>query len=83
MPIDHTSLPVPFSKVDDEVNFITAALGHMGIKEMMRPHSGVVGIGDDAPWLWVGGVDCTGQPIPDDAKIYRTHLAVTAKSAFH
>ena len=79
MPIDHTSLPVPFYKVDAEVNFMVAALGHMGIKEFMRPVAGVVGMGDDAPWLWIGGIDEKDQEIPDDAKVYRTHLALTAK----
>lgn len=82
MLIDHVSYPVPFSKVDDEVNFLLAACAHMGIHECMRPVPGVVGMGDTAPWLWIGGLEENHQPIPDDAKLGRTHLALSAKGMF-
>ncbi|EXJ78940.1 hypothetical protein A1O3_08440 [Capronia epimyces CBS 606.96] len=78
MPIDHTSLPVPFSKVDDEVNFILAAFKHVGVKEFIR-YPGVVGLGDDTAYLWISGIDEARQPIPDDVKLLRTHLALAVK----
>lgn len=82
MPIDHVSLAVPFSKVDAEVSFLTAAFAHMDVKEFMRPVPGVVGMGDAAPWLWISGINLAHQPTPDDAPIVRVHLALTAKGTF-
>lgn len=43
MPIDHTSIPVAFSKVDQEVAWFLAAYGHMGFKVYHSPVPGVVG----------------------------------------
>ncbi|EXJ57705.1 uncharacterized protein A1O5_12495 [Cladophialophora psammophila CBS 110553] len=87
MPIDHMSYAVPFSKVDDEVAFLLAAFSHMGLKEFFRPAPGVVGMGDDSPWLWIAGVE-DRQPIPNDAKVLMNHVALQAKDraqvdAFH
>jgi len=90
MPIDHIGVPVPFSLVDAEASFLTAAFAHMGIRELMRPRSGVVGLGDEqGPWLWVRGVDYSGgyEPIPDGS-VVRVHVALTAEDraqvdAFH
>ncbi|KAH0844093.1 hypothetical protein AYO21_02152 [Fonsecaea monophora] len=87
MSCHHLSYPVAFSKVDAEVAFLVGAFGHMGLKEFMRPVPGVVGLGDTKPWLWVSGLE-DRQPIPDDAKVLRNHLALEAKDraqvdAFH
>ncbi|KIW24210.1 uncharacterized protein PV07_09938 [Cladophialophora immunda] len=87
MSIHHMSYSVHFSKVDDEVAFLLAAFGHMGLKEFLRPVPGVVGLGESAPWLWIVGVE-DRQPIPDDTKILRNHVALQAKDqaqvdAFH
>lgn len=80
MPIDHTSIPVPFSKVDQEVAWFLAAYGHMGFKVYHSPVPGVVGVGDETgPFLWISGFDHNFTPIPDDAVIFRTHLALSAK----
>ena len=81
MPLDHTSLPVAFSKVDAEVSFFLTAFAHMGVKEHARPVPGVVGIGDDAgAWLWFSGFDHNFTPIADDANVFRIHVALVAKS---
>lgn len=81
MPIDHTCLITPFSKVDDEVAFFLAAFAHMGLKEYARPVPGVVGLGDDTgSFLWIGGYDAKFTPIPDDTNVQRNHTALTAKS---
>lgn len=80
MPVDHTSLPVPFSKVDEEVTWLIAAYGHMGFKVHKSPVPGVVGVGDETgPFLWIFGYDENFAQIPDDARIFRTHLAMSAK----
>lgn len=80
MPVDHTSLPVPFSKVDQEVAWFLAAYGHMGFKVSHSPVPGVVGIKDETgPFLWISGYDENFSPIPDDANIFRIHLALVAK----
>lgn len=80
MPVNHTSLPVPFSKVDQEVAWFLAAYAHMDFKQFQSPVPGVVGISDETgPFLWISGYDENFSPIPDDAKIFRTHLAMTAK----
>ena len=80
MPVDHTSLPVPFSKVDEEVAWFVAAFGHMGLKVIQSPVPGIVGLGDETgAFLWISGYDENFTPIPDDAKLFRTHLALVAK----
>jgi hypothetical protein len=81
MPVDHISYSVHFSKFDDEVNFILAAFKHLGYKEFMRPCPGVVGLGDDQPWLWISGLD-NRQPIGDDVKVLTNHIALGAKGMF-
>ncbi|OAP59138.1 hypothetical protein AYL99_06436 [Fonsecaea erecta] len=87
MSLHHLAYPVPFSKVEDEVAFLLAAFGHMGLKEVMRPAPGVVGLGEFGPWLWVTGIE-ERQPISDENKILRNHVALHAKDraqvdAFH
>ncbi|KIX95853.1 uncharacterized protein Z520_08561 [Fonsecaea multimorphosa CBS 102226] len=87
MSIHHMSFPVPYSKVDNEVAFLAAAFGHMGLKEFLRPVPGVVGMGELSPWLWITGVE-NRQPISDDTKILKNHVALEAKDraqvdAFH
>ncbi|KAF4554343.1 Hypothetical protein D9617_4g000960 [Elsinoe fawcettii] len=51
--IDHTSLSVPQSKLEDIVKFLLASLGHMGFKEFMRPVPNAVGLGDQTPFFWI------------------------------
>ncbi|KEF58512.1 lactoylglutathione lyase [Exophiala aquamarina CBS 119918] len=80
MPVDHTSLAVPLSKVELEVAFFLAAYAHMGFKDAIRPVPGVVGLGDETGcFLWISGFDSKFNPISDDAHIFRTHLALSAK----
>ncbi|ETI28239.1 hypothetical protein G647_00688 [Cladophialophora carrionii CBS 160.54] len=79
MPLDHISYSVHFSKFDDEVAFLLASFGHMGLKEFTRPAPGVVGLGEECqPWLWVCGIE-DRQPIGDDVRVLKNHLALTAK----
>ncbi|KAJ9607419.1 hypothetical protein H2200_008492 [Cladophialophora chaetospira] len=87
MSLDHFAYSVAHSKFEDEVKFLISAFGHLGIKEFIRPAPGVVGLGKDQPWLWVAGIE-NRQPIPDDVKVLRNHLALTATDraevdAFH
>jgi hypothetical protein len=81
MPCSHVSLPVPFSKADAEAAFLLAAFGHMGLKEIARPGPGVVGLGENAPWLWISGLQ-RREPIDDDTRILQVHLALTATGTF-
>jgi hypothetical protein len=55
--IDHTTLVVPTSKLDDIVNFLLAALEPLGLREWMRPIPTSVGLGDKTPFFWVTGIE--------------------------
>jgi hypothetical protein len=55
--IDHTSIVVPVSKLDDMVKFLLAALKPLGLREWMRPTPTSVGLGDKTPFFWVTGVE--------------------------
>jgi len=81
MQVDHVSLAVPYAKLDAEVTFLTSSMAHMGLKELMRPHPAVVGMGSSSPFLWVSGVDNARNEIVEDGnRILKVHLAITAKS---
>ena len=55
---DHLGLLCPASSVDDEVAFLNAALGPLGIKEQFRIMPLVVAMGDSPQnaFLWVSGL---------------------------
>jgi len=55
--IDHTTLVVPISKLDDIVTFLLAALKPLGLREWMRPIPNSVGLGDATPFFWVTGIE--------------------------
>jgi hypothetical protein len=78
--IDHTTLVVPISRLDDVVKFLLAALEPLGLREWMRPIPTSVGLGDKTPFFWVTGVE-------GDAETLRTvmrneHFAFSAGSKF-
>ncbi|KAF2227479.1 hypothetical protein BDZ85DRAFT_3966 [Elsinoe ampelina] len=54
--LDHTSIFVPESKLDDVVKFLLASLGHMGFKEFMRPYPRLVGLGHQTAFFWIGAL---------------------------
>ncbi|KAG8628825.1 hypothetical protein KVT40_002690 [Elsinoe batatas] len=54
--VDHTSIFVPESKLDDVVKFLLASLGHMGLKEFMRPYPRLVGLGHQTAFFWIGAL---------------------------
>jgi hypothetical protein len=83
MQVDHVSLAVPYAKLEAEVAFLTSSMAHMGLKEWMRPHPAVVGMGSRSPFLWVSGVDNARNEIVEDGnRIMKVHLALTAKGKF-
>ncbi len=83
MSVDHTSLPVPHSVLEDEVRFLNAALGPLGIKELSRVHPAVVGMGTDVmnSFLWVTGINNKGERLKDGSG-NAIHLALKAKGMF-
>ena len=56
--IDHVALFSPADLVDEEVRFLDAALGPLGIKEQFRIMPLVVAMGDSPQntFLWVSGL---------------------------
>lgn len=80
MPLHHSSYPVPMDKLEDEIKFLTAALGHMGFKEMLRPVPGVVGLGEQKPYFWISGIGNDRQPLKaeDMEKRITHHYAFSA-----
>lgn len=76
--IDHAAIIVPASKLDDFVKFLLAALGPLGLKEMMRPVPNSVGLGDQTPFFWVTGVEGDAKTL--ETVVLREHFAFTAAS---
>ncbi len=80
MPLDHFSLVVPTSKVEDLITFLTASLQHVGFKEHMRPIPTVVGLGEDRPYIWITGVDSQTGDEEQESLLKKHHIAFTAHS---
>jgi hypothetical protein len=76
--IDHTTLVVPISKLDDLVKFLLAALEPLGLREWMRPLPNSVGLGDKTPFFWVSGVSGDEQTL--QAVMQNEHFAFSAAS---
>jgi hypothetical protein len=76
--IDHTTLVVPISKLDDLVKFLLAALEPLGLREWMRPLPNSVGLGDKTPFFWVTGVSGDEQTL--QAVMQNEHFAFSAAS---
>ena len=76
--IDHLGVFCPPEMVDEEVNFLTAALGPLGIKEQFRIMPQVVAMGDKPQnaFLWVSGLHSSG---PLKSPVTPMHLAFKAK----
>lgn len=65
---DHVSLQV--ADLDTSVTFYEAALAPLGVRELMR-HDGVVGLGSDRPYFWLGKAT-------SDGAVREVHLAFAA-----
>ena len=74
--IDHTAIVVPADKLDDVVKFLLAALGPLGLKEMMRPIPNSVGLGDQTPFFWVTGIEGDSKTL--QAVMQNEHTAFSA-----
>lgn len=81
MSIDHVSIPVTLANFEAEVNFLSAALEPLGIKEQMRVVPEAVGFGksDTGPFLWVGAFTPDKKPI---SGIFAMHVALIARSEY-
>lgn len=79
MPIDHTTLVVPTTKLEATISFLTTALAPLGFKEIKRPLPTFVGLGDNSPWFWMTTVD--GDVETHEAILKKQHMAFTATSA--
>lgn len=84
MPVDHYTLQVPASKMEELIAFLLASLGHMGIKEHYRPIPEVAGLGDpDRPYFWISGLIPAGTDEGTVLALLKSnHMAFTAKSEF-
>lgn len=79
MPLDHFCVPVPQSKLEDLIVFLTTSLA--GFKEIMRPIPNVVGLGEVRPYFWLTGVDATDIDAKSlDLTLKKNHIAFTAES---
>jgi hypothetical protein len=76
--IDHTTLVVPISKVNDMVKVLLAALEPLGLREWMRPIPTSFGLGDKTPFFWVSGVSGDEQTL--QAVMQNEHFAFSAAS---
>jgi hypothetical protein len=81
MPLDHINISIPQSKLDGVITFLTTSLKDLGFKEIMRPVPNVVGLGENAPYFWVKGVDTSETDEKTfDALLKQTHIAFVAES---
>lgn len=76
--IDHTTLVVPTSKLNDMVTFLLTALKPLGLKEWMRPIPTSVGLGDATPFFWVTGIEGDEETL--QAVMRNEHFAFSAAS---
>jgi hypothetical protein len=78
--IDHTTLVVPASNLNDIVQFLLATLEPLGLREWMRPTPTSVGLGDKTPFFWVTGVEGDEETLR--AVMRCEHFAFSAGSKF-
>ena len=57
--IDHIGITIPLAKLEEEVNFLEAALPPSAVKELFCPAPEVVGMGESMgnPFLWVSALE--------------------------
>ena len=82
MPLDHFSINVPPTKLEDVIKFLTTSLAHFGFKEHMRPIPEVVGMGDSkSAYFWINGrLPENADPATMEGLLKATHIAFTAES---
>lgn len=78
--IDHMCIIVPTAKVDDIVKFLLAALAPFDFKEIMRPVPNSVGLGDQAPFFWITGVDGDAETLGKVMQYEHTAFNVASRS---
>lgn len=76
--LDHVGLFCAADQVDEEVKFLNAALGPLGVKEQFRIMPQVVALGTSPQnaYFWMSGMDKTG---PIKGPVTHTHIAFKAK----
>lgn len=80
MPLDHFSIVVPEGKLEDLVSWLLASNALFGFKEITRPVTHAVGMGEDRPYFWAIG-DATTEASEAQVKEWRKqHVAFTVKS---
>ena len=81
MPIDHTSIVVPSSKLEPFVAFLLSSLKDLGFKEFMRPTPTAVGMGETRPYFWVIGLSPEGGDEKGHEGLLKAHhIAFVAES---
>lgn len=82
MPLHHFCVLVPPAKLEGLVTFLKTSLAHLDFKEFLRPVPGMVGMGNDSPYLWIDSYHVVDEM--DVNAVQRmlgvTHVAFTAKS---
>jgi hypothetical protein len=85
MPLHHFCVLVPPTKLEYLVTFLTTSLAHLDFREFARPVPGMVGMGNDSPYLWVDSYHVVNEA--DVNAVQRmldvTHVAFTANSTLH
>ena len=80
MPLDHFSVIVPEGRLEDMTTWVLASNSIFGFKEIMRPVSHVVGLGEIRPYFWVIS-DPTTKATEEQVREWRKqHVAFTVES---
>lgn len=81
MPLDHFTVLVPQTKIEDLVTFLTASLNNLGFKEIIRPIPDVVGLGENTtPYFWIAALP---EDVEEDSPkpiVKSDHMAFAAES---
>ncbi|KAL5393279.1 hypothetical protein DPSP01_000104 [Paraphaeosphaeria sporulosa] len=80
MPLDHFSIIVPESSLEPLVSWLLAANALFGFKEITRPVTHVVGLGEARPYFWVISDPTTKATEAQVREWRKMHVAFTVNS---
>ena len=83
MPLDHFCVIVPEGKLEEMVSWLVASNSVFGFREIMRPVSHVVGLGEERPYFWVWSDPTTEATDAQVREWEKQHIAFTAESEHH
>ncbi|KAF2395828.1 hypothetical protein EJ06DRAFT_484456 [Trichodelitschia bisporula] len=78
MSLDHFSIVVPAPAFEPLIAFLLKSVGHLGLKEIIRPVPQVVGLGVTRPYFWIAISQDDEAAVTTSLK--KQHIAFTAET---